>query len=102
MIFQVVDHFERDRRQQANIASLTNARGWTNLQRSFAGEDSKPVEERWLYPFPDEGQGDRYRISKRTAQIFAKLESQGLLQPKFVGAIAAADLLDEIESLMKE
>ncbi|NEP48483.1 MAG: hypothetical protein F6K65_06455 [Moorea sp. SIO3C2] len=80
--------FEQERRENANIASYTQAVGWSGLFNGFAtekGNQSTPLD---FLPFKDKSDSaDKTLISDRTKKILKQLFDSKKLNPVLMSAL---------------
>jgi hypothetical protein len=85
---ECLEFFEKEKRNEANLAAYTDAIGWSGLFNGFAGKDSKKTSPADLLPFGQEINKEDQRISDRTFQVLKKLFKTQKLKPQVMGVLA--------------
>lgn len=105
MIFQAIENFERDKREQVNANSFTTAVFAAGIFNGFAGKDTEKCEFMDLLPFSSDVKDakDNRRLNeptRETAKVFLELMEQHLLPPRVVAQAFRAKIIDRLEALV--
>lgn len=104
MIFQVIESFEKEKREQANLSSFTTAVFAAGIFNGFSGKDASKCEFTDLLPFSGDVKetSSNNRINeptKETAQVFLELMESQQLPPQVVAEAFKAKLMQRLQAI---
>ena len=98
MIYQCLEHLEKQKRRDTNTGNLTEALGWSSLFNGFSGKDGQKSSPSDFLPFPDETKQKKRHLSKATAIALLSVVRTNKLPHRIQAA--ASDLIDEAKELV--